>query len=148
MSDEPQPRIKWGIDDLPARARAALDGDPVPRYKYESERLRNISLQIHQKEMWSELKRAQTQRYAAETEVNLLAGEIARLNAEVLALQDAVAGRQRLYAALRELVRLKDGPRDDAYRAAKDAAWKRARDVLRESGGRYVDETTSTEPSA
>lgn len=34
-------------------------------------------------------------------------------------------------AALRELVRLKDGPRDDSYRAAKDAAWKRARRVLR-----------------
>lgn len=28
---------------------------------------------------------------------------------------------------LRELLRLKDGPRDDAYRAAKDAAWERAR---------------------
>jgi hypothetical protein len=38
--------------------------------------------------------------------------------------------------ALRELVRLKDGPRDDAYRAAKDAAWDMARDVLREAGGR------------
>jgi hypothetical protein len=32
--------------------------------------------------------------------------------------------------ALAELVRLKDGPRDDAYRAAKDAAWERAREVL------------------
>lgn len=32
---------------------------------------------------------------------------------------------------LRELVRLKDGPRDDAYRASKDAAWDAARDVLR-----------------
>jgi hypothetical protein len=37
--------------------------------------------------------------------------------------------------ALRELVRLKDGPRDDAYRAAKDAAWDMARDVLRDAGG-------------
>lgn len=32
--------------------------------------------------------------------------------------------------ALRELVRLKDGPRDDAYRAAKDAAWDAARATL------------------
>jgi hypothetical protein len=37
---------------------------------------------------------------------------------------------ERLREALAELVRLKDGPRDDAYRAAKDAAWDRARDVL------------------
>jgi len=33
-------------------------------------------------------------------------------------------------AALADLVRLKDGPRDDAYRAAKDAAWDRARAAL------------------
>lgn len=33
--------------------------------------------------------------------------------------------------ALAELVRLKDGPRDDAYRAAKDKAWQAARDALR-----------------
>jgi hypothetical protein len=38
-----------------------------------------------------------------------------------------------LRAALAELVRLKDGPRDDVYRAAKDAAWQRARDVLAEA---------------
>jgi hypothetical protein len=33
-------------------------------------------------------------------------------------------------SVLSELVRLKDGPRDEAYRVAKDAAWQRARDVL------------------
>jgi hypothetical protein len=41
--------------------------------------------------------------------------------------------RERLRAfreVLAELVRLKDGPRDDAYRAAKDDAWQAARDVL------------------
>lgn len=32
--------------------------------------------------------------------------------------------------ALVELVRLKDGPRDDAYRAAKDAAWDEARRIV------------------
>lgn len=32
--------------------------------------------------------------------------------------------------ALRELVRLKDGPRDEAYEEAKPAAWKRAREVV------------------
>ena len=32
--------------------------------------------------------------------------------------------------ALAELVRLKDGARDDAYRAAKDAAWQAARAAL------------------
>lgn len=34
-------------------------------------------------------------------------------------------------AALAELVRLKDGPRDEAYRTSKDAAWERARELLR-----------------
>jgi hypothetical protein len=37
---------------------------------------------------------------------------------------------QAQFLALAELVRLKDGPRDDAYREAKEAAWQRARDVL------------------
>jgi hypothetical protein len=32
--------------------------------------------------------------------------------------------------ALAELVRLKDGPRDDVYRAAKDAAWDAARTIV------------------
>jgi hypothetical protein len=36
----------------------------------------------------------------------------------------------RLRTALTELVRLKDGPRDDAYRAAKDDAWQAAREAL------------------
>jgi hypothetical protein len=40
--------------------------------------------------------------------------------------------RRRVVEALVELVRLKDGPRDDAYRAAKDAAWERARSVVGE----------------
>lgn len=39
--------------------------------------------------------------------------------------QDAAA------AALRNLVRLKDGPRDDAYRFFKEPAWQRARDIVR-----------------
>jgi hypothetical protein len=36
----------------------------------------------------------------------------------------------RVRSALAELVRLKDGPRDDAYRGAKDAAWDAARAAL------------------
>lgn len=43
----------------------------------------------------------------------------------------AEAERDRLREVLAELVRLKDGPRDDAYRAAKDAAWDAARDALK-----------------
>jgi len=35
-----------------------------------------------------------------------------------------------LEGVLAELVRLKDGPRDNAYRAAKDAAWDAARRAL------------------
>jgi hypothetical protein len=37
----------------------------------------------------------------------------------------------RLRASLTELVELKDGPRDKHYRAAKDAAWNRAREALK-----------------
>lgn len=33
-------------------------------------------------------------------------------------------------AALRELVKLKDGPRDDDYRERKDAAWDRGRELI------------------
>jgi hypothetical protein len=49
------------------------------------------------------------------------------------ALGDTRPLQQQLAAAveaLAELVRLKDGPRDDAYRAAKDAAWDTARDIV------------------
>lgn len=38
--------------------------------------------------------------------------------------------RDALYAVLRELVELKDGPRDDAYERRKPAAWTWARRVL------------------
>lgn len=37
-------------------------------------------------------------------------------------------------SALRMLVRLKDGPRDAAYRSAKDSAWERAREIVRGPG--------------
>lgn len=46
------------------------------------------------------------------------------------AAEEAHERAERLGEALDELVRLKDGPRDDAYRAAKDAAWDRARAAL------------------
>jgi hypothetical protein len=57
---------------------------------------------------------------------------IAALEAESVRLREQLAGA---VGALRQLVRLKDGPRDDAYRAAKDAAWDAARDVLRTARG-------------
>lgn len=38
--------------------------------------------------------------------------------------------RAQVREVLAELVRLKDGARDDTYRAVKDAAWARAREVL------------------
>lgn len=43
------------------------------------------------------------------------------------------AENERLRAALAELVRLKDGPRDDAYAEAKPKAWQAARDALEAS---------------
>lgn len=42
----------------------------------------------------------------------------------------APADHDPVRAALAHLVRLKDGPRDDAYRAEKEGAWQAARDAL------------------
>ena len=58
--------------------------------------------------------------------------ELRRDYADLLRRQrdDALAERDALWEALAELVRLKDGPRDDAYRAAKDAAWDVARGLV------------------
>jgi hypothetical protein len=47
------------------------------------------------------------------------------------AMADQFPALLRCRAALEELVRLKDGPRDDAYRATKDAAWDEAREALK-----------------
>lgn len=55
-----------------------------------------------------------------------------------------IAERDEARAALADLVRLKDGPRDAAYETAKPAAWSRARAFLaadgqRRGGGRGRD---------
>ena len=42
----------------------------------------------------------------------------------------AVNGESEVREALAELVRLKDGPRDEAYERDKPLAWERARIVL------------------
>ena len=55
----------------------------------------------------------------------------ALLYALAKALEDTVAERDRAVEVLAELVRLKDGLRDDAYRAAKEPAWEAARKVVR-----------------
>jgi hypothetical protein len=55
-------------------------------------------------------------------------------------LADARADLEGAVGALAELVRLKDGPRDDAYRAAKDAAWDAAREIIRQHGGQSTAE--------
>lgn len=53
-----------------------------------------------------------------------------RLEACIADAEALLAEVERLRAALEELVRLKDGQRDDAYRNAKEAAWQRAREAL------------------
>jgi hypothetical protein len=55
-------------------------------------------------------------------------------------------GRSEVRLALAELVRLKDGPRDDAYHAAKDAAWDKARAVLASSYLGVLGERNETGP--
>lgn len=44
--------------------------------------------------------------------------------------------RDRLRAVLRELVELKDGPRDEDYERRKPLAWQAAREVLALSDGK------------
>lgn len=86
-------------------------------------------------------ERAQAARDRGETVGNVqAAGSLMAANLEgylgrfpiplLNALEEAEAERDALRAVLSELVRLKDGPRDDAYRAAKDTAWERAREAL------------------
>jgi hypothetical protein len=48
-----------------------------------------------------------------------------------VALDRAQRRAYKVVSVLDELVRLKDGPRDDAYREAKDAAWERARAIVK-----------------
>lgn len=50
---------------------------------------------------------------------------------------DAVNSVTQLRSALAELVRLKDGPRDESYKEAKDAAWSHARFVLADPAPMY-----------
>jgi chromosome segregation ATPase len=59
--------------------------------------------------------------------VNTLREEISDLRAERDALRERLA---EVEGALRQLVDLKDGPRDSAYYASKDAAWGAARAAL------------------
>lgn len=53
-----------------------------------------------------------------------------RLRTAVRGALSALEEADEIRRALAELVRLKDGPRDAAYRAAKDAAWEHARHLL------------------
>lgn len=65
--------------------------------------------------------------------VDLPVGETKqRLRAAVGDAMGALNKAGKVREALAELVRLKDGPRDDAYRDGKDAAWQRARELLTE----------------
>ena len=61
---------------------------------------------------------------------NEAAVEAAGRKAAEADLADARERLRRCEEALATLVDLKDGPRDEAYRAAKDEAWARARGVL------------------
>lgn len=65
--------------------------------------------------------------------VRMRAGKPISPHVEVVDREYLVALQTRLFdaeSALAELVRLKDGPRDDAYRRDKEIAWQRARAVL------------------
>lgn len=44
----------------------------------------------------------------------------------------------RIVAVLRELVRLKDGKRDEAYKAMKEEAWQEAREALAELDAKTI----------
>lgn len=55
---------------------------------------------------------------------------VAAANALSSALDATAEKADDALNALADLVRLKDGPRDDAYRAKKDEAWAAARKVL------------------
>lgn len=77
--------------------------------------------------MYDELGQVSTMLGTGHADQRHCGERIDRVRDELDALDQRLQGAVE---ALRELVRLKDGPRDDAYRAAKDAAWQAARDVL------------------
>lgn len=49
-------------------------------------------------------------------------------------LMDAEENLHRCKKILTELIGLKDGPRDDKYKTAKEAAWRAARELLKQLG--------------
>lgn len=59
--------------------------------------------------------------------------EHGRVSVERLMAQRETARteRDRLYAVVRELVGVHDGPRDSTYAASKSAAWQKAREAVR-----------------
>lgn len=60
-------------------------------------------------------------------------------------VEPLLAEKDKAEAALAELVRLKDGPRDAAYEEAKPYAWAQARLVLSEASPVSLDEPGSVE---
>lgn len=60
-------------------------------------------------------------------------------------VEPLLAEKDAAVAALAELVRLKDGPRDAAYEEAKPYAWAQARLVLSEASPVSLDEPGSVE---
>lgn len=81
------------------------------------------------------LRRAERERDEAALEA---AAKIERLRIEIEERRrfeiDLIERRNEAMSVLVELVRLKDGPRDEAYRAAKDAAWEAARGIIKREG--------------
>jgi hypothetical protein len=105
------------------------DGDDLPR------RFARAALQA---EFWQQATARPDQIYAAYRESLSLASEKRR---------KAAAERDTYRAALAELVRLKDGPRNDAYQRDKPLAWARARALLQASADDYIGDFRKQPPT-
>jgi hypothetical protein len=110
-----------GTDQLPDLLACPVCGDPGFLNENDGRRYCGNAGCDHTPELGAEPPHVDCEDRACECIVS----ERDRLRAENEALRDALA----------ELVRLKDGPRDDAYRAAKDAAWDAGRAALASDEG-------------
>jgi hypothetical protein len=116
------------------------DEDPdvptVHAWVHQAARVAAEAVAARVAEARAEGRAEEAERHMAATVANTKrVGELRAEADEILAAVAAVADENdALLAVLRELVRLKDGPRDAAYERDKPKAWDAARAVVADAG--------------
>ena len=126
----------WIVDNIPgepSRSEGAIATAIRVMADLKTERDKAIAeLQQADAELGAEIDRVE----AANTRICAERDALRQAEMEHAADLEASRAREQIaQAALRALVSLKDGPRDETYRAAKDGAWADARAILAEDPG-------------